>query len=166
MISKSLANDFQYTKLKYKQYLYFSLNIPLMFLLCFFLFSLFIRPCFFFLYLNFSLNLIHFYLIYYQESIIKLSILHTVEITRFFRKKQETKQLFCYSLQLKGCAHYSLLVDITHYWLLKFVVEVKFLVGRQISSRSLVNVNYKYATEEIYPVLLKQQSMKSSTTKS
>ena len=134
-----------------------------MFLLCFFLFSLFIRPCFFFLYLNFSLNLIHFYLIYYQESIIKLSILHTVEIARFFRKKQETKQLFCYSLQLKGCAHYSLLVDITHYWLFQILVEVKFPVGTQISSRSLVNVN---CSEEIYPVLLKQQSIKSSTTRS
>ena len=68
-------------------------------------------------------------------------------------KKQETKQLFCYSLQLKGCAHYSLRVDITHYWLFKFLVEVKFLVGTQISSRSLVNVN---CSEEIYPVLLKQ----------
>ena len=126
-----------------------------MFLLCFFLFSLFISPCFFFVYLNLSffLNLIHLYLIFYQESIIKLSILHTVEIARFFRKKQETKQLFCYSLQLKGCAHYSLLVDITHYWLFKFLVEVKFLVGTLISSRSPVNVN---CSEEIYPVLLKQ----------
>ena len=155
MIGKSLANDLQYTKLKYKQYLYFSLNIPLMFLLCFFLFSLFISPCFFFVYLNlsFSLNLIHFYPIYYQESIIKLSILHTVEIARLFRKKQETKQLFCYNLQLKGCAHYSLLVDITHYRLFKFLAEAKFLEGTQISSRSLVNVN---CSEEIYPVLLKQ----------
>ena len=136
-----------------------------MFLLCFFLFSLIIIPCFFFVYLNlsFSLNLIHFYLIYYQESIIKLSILHTEEIARFFRKKQETKQLFCYSLQLKGCAHYSLLVDITHYWLFKFLVEAKFLEGTQISSRSLVNVN---CSEETYPVLLKRQSIKSSTTKS
>ena len=61
MIGKSLANDFQYTKLKYKQYLYFSLNIPLMFLLCFFLFSLFLSPCFFFVYLN-------FYLMYYQDN--------------------------------------------------------------------------------------------------
>ena len=42
MTGKSLANDFQCTKLKYKQYLYFSSNVPLMFLLCFFLFSLFI----------------------------------------------------------------------------------------------------------------------------
>ena len=61
MIGKSLANDFQYTKLKYKQYLYFSLNIPLMFLLCFFSFSLFLSPCFFFVYLN-------FYLMYYQDN--------------------------------------------------------------------------------------------------
>ena len=136
-----------------------------MFLLCFFLFSLFISPCFFFVYLSlsFSLNLIHFYLIYYQESIIKLSVLYTVEIARFFRKKQETKQLFCYSLQLKGCAHYSLQVDITHYCLFKFLVKAKFLEGTQISSRSLVNVN---CSEETYPVLLKQQSIKSSTAKS
>ena len=131
-----------------------------MFLLCFFLFSLFIGPCFFFVYINLSffLNLIHFYLIYYQESIIKLSILHTVEICQVLqKKKQETKQLFCYSLQLKGCAHYSLLGDISHYWLFKFLVEVKFPVGTQISSRSLVSVN---CIEEIYPVLLKQQSIK------
>ena len=100
-----------------------------------------------------------------MQSIIKLSILHTVEIARFFSKKGN-KQKSSYSLQLKGCAQYSLLVDITHYWLFKFLVEVKFLVGRQISSRSLVNVNCKYASEEIYPVLLKQQSIKSSTTKS
>ena len=133
----------------------FSLNIPLMFLLCFFLFILCISPCFFFVYLNLSvfLNLIHFYLIYYQESIIKLSILHTVETARFFNKKQETKLPFCYSLWLKGCAHYSLLVDITHYSLLKFLLEVKFLAGTEIFSRSLVNVN---CSEEIYPVLLNQ----------
>ena len=126
-----------------------------MFLLCFFLFSLFISPCFFFVYLSlsFSLNLTHFYLICYQESIIKLSVLYTVDITRFFRKNRKQNSCFCYSLQLKGCAHYSLLVDITHYWLLKFFVEVKFLVGTQISSRSLVNVN---CSEEICPVLFKQ----------
>ena len=142
MIGKSLANDFQYTKLKYKQYLYFSLNIPLMFLLCFFLFSLFISPCFFFVYLNlsFSLNLIHFYLIYYQESTIKLSILHTEEIARFFRKKQETKQLFCYSLQQKGCAHYSLLVDSTHYWQTVLITGRQYsLLVIQISSRSQIS---------------------------
>ena len=147
MIGRSLVYDFQYTKLKYKQYLYFSLNIPLMFLLCFFLFSLFISMFIFcLLKLVLSLNLIYFYLMYYQnnstDSIIKLSILHTVEIVRLLRKnRKQNKQKYCYSLQLKDCAHYSLLVDITHYWLFKFLVEVKFLVGRQISSRSLVNVN-------------------------
>ena len=70
------------------------------------------------------------------------------------QKKKGNKQKHSSSLQLKGCAQDSLLVDITHYWLFKFLVEVKFLVGRQISSRSLVNVNCKYASEEIYPVLL------------
>ena len=78
-------------------------------------------------------------------------IFHTVEIARFFRKKnrKQNKQKYCYFLQLKGCAHYSLLVDITHYWLFKFLVEVKFLVGRQISSRSLVNVNCKSVKKSI-----------------
>ena len=61
MIGKSLASDFQYTKLKYKQYPYFSSNISLMFLLCFFLFSLFPSPCFFFVYLN-------FYLMHYLDN--------------------------------------------------------------------------------------------------
>ena len=127
-----------------------------MFLLCFFLFSLFISPCFFFVYLSlsFSLNLIHFYLIDYQESIVKLSVLYTVEIARFFRKKQETKQLFLLFLATKRLC--SLLITGRHYSLLV----------THLSSRSLVNVNYKYVSEEIYPVLLKQQSIKSSTTKS
>ena len=96
MIGRSLVYDFQYTKLKYKQYLYFSVNTPLMFLLCFFLFSLFINMFIFcLLKLVFSLNLIYFYLMYYKDnstdSIIKLSILHAVEIARLLRKKQETK---------------------------------------------------------------------------
>ena len=91
MIGKSLANDFQYTKLKYKQYLYFSLNIPLMFLLCFLLFSLLV-------------------------------------------------------LQLKGCAQYSLLV---------IQISSRSQISSRISSRGLVNVNCKYAIEEICPVLLK-----------
>ena len=155
MISKSLANDFQYTKLKCKQYLYFSLNIPPMFLLCFFLFSLLLSHCFFFVHLN-------FYLMYYQDTNTEQ---HKVIYPPYSRncqvlqkkKKTENRQKYSYFLQLKGCAHYSLLVDITHYWLFKFLVEVKFLVGRQISSRNLVNVNCKYATEKIYPVLLKQQ---------
>ena len=56
----------------------------------------------------------------------------------------------------------SLLVDITHYWLFKsLMVDIshywlfKFLAVRQISSRSLVNVNCKYVSEEICPVLVK-----------
>ena len=150
MIGKSLANDFQYTKLKYKQYLYFSLNIPFMFLLCFFSFSLFVSPCFFFVYLN-------FYLMYYQDNntehhkVIYPPYSRNCQVLQ--KKNRKQNSCFCYSLQLKGCAHYSLLVDITHYWLFKFLVEVIFLVGTQISSRSLVNVN---CSEEIYPVLLKQ----------
>ena len=102
-----------------------------MFLLCFFLFSLFISPCFFFVYLSlsFSLNLIHFYLIYYQESIIKLSVLYTVEIARFFRKKQETKQLFLLFLATKRLC--SLLITGRHYSLLVIQISSR----SQISSR-------------------------------
>ena len=140
MIDKSLANDFQYTKLKYKQYLYFSLNIPLMFLLCFFLFSLFLSPCFFFVYLN-------FYLIYYQDN----NTEHHKVINPPYSRD-------CQALQKKGnipipCNWKPALS--THYWLFKFLVEVKFLIGRQISSRGLVNVDCKHASKEIYPVLLK-----------
>ena len=150
MIGKSFANDFQYTKLKYKQYLYFSLNISLMFVLCFFLFSLFLSPCFFFVSLN-------FYLMYYQDNYTEH---HKVIYPPYSRncqvlQKKGNKQKYSYSLQLKGCAKFSLLVDITHYWLFKFLGEVKFLVGRQISSRSLVNLNCKYASGEIYLVLLR-----------
>ena len=105
MIGKSLANDFQYTKLKYEQYLYFSLNIPLMFLLCFFLFSLFLSPCFFFVYLN-------FYLMYYQDN----NTEHHKVIYPPYRRdcqilqKKGNKEKYSYSLQLKGCAQYTLLV--------------------------------------------------------
>ena len=82
------------------------------------------------------------------------------------KNRMQNKQRHCYSLQLKGCAHYSFLVDITHYWLFKFLVEVRFQVSRHVSRGRFVNVNCKYASEEIYHVLLKQQSTKSSITKS
>ena len=89
-----------------------------------------------------------------MHSIIKLSIVHTVEIARFFRKKMRKQtKIFLFLATKRLCSllstgrHYSLLVT-------------------QLSSRSLANVNYKYVSEEIYPVLLKQQSIKSSTTKS
>ena len=117
MICKSLANDFHYTKLKYKQYLYFSLNIPPLFLLCFFLLS----PCFF-VYLK-------FYLMYYQDNITehhKVIYRPYSRNSQFLQKKTGNKE------------------TVTHYWLFKFLAEVKFLVGRQISSRSLVNVNCKF----------------------
>ena len=107
----------------------FSLNIPLMFLLCFFLFILCISPCFFFVYLNLSvfLNLIHFYLIYYQESIIKLSALHTVEIASFLRKKTGNKIAVLLFLATKRLC--SLLITGRQYSLLVI----------QISSRSQIS---------------------------
>ena len=135
MIGKSLANDFQYTKLKYKQYLYFSLNIPLMFLLCFFLFSLFISPCFFFVYLSlsFSLNLIHFYLIYYQESIIKL--LSSIQQKLLGSSEKNRKQNSCFAIPCNKKA-----VLITHYWQTVLITGRQYsLLVIQISSRSQIS---------------------------
>ena len=130
MIGKSLANSFQYTKLKYKQY--FQFKYTTMFLLCFFLFTLFISPCFFFVYLNlsFSLNLIHFYLIYYHESIISFI---QQKLPGSSEKKTGNKIGVLSFLATKRLCS-SLLVDITHYWLFKFL-KVKFFVGTQISSQ-------------------------------
>ena len=45
-------------------------------------------------------------------------------------KREQTKIFQFYAT--KGCAQYSLLVDNTYSWLFKSLVEVKFLVGRQI----------------------------------
>ena len=122
MIGKSLANDFQYTKLKDKQYLYFSLNIPCFFNFCFFLFSLFSSPCSYLFTLT-SLNFIHFYLMYYQDNSTQhhkvISFLHANRNFQVLLKKirKQNKQKYCYFLKLKGCAHNSLLEDITHYCL-------------------------------------------------
>ena len=124
MIGKSLANDFQYTKLKYKQYLYFSLNIPLMFLLCFFLFSLFLSPCFFFVYLN-------FYLMYYQDNNTEH---HKVIYPPYSRncqvlqqKRKQTK-IFLFLATKRLC---SVLITGRHYSLLVIQISSR----SQISSR-------------------------------
>ena len=108
MIGKSLANDFLYTKLKYKQYLYFSLNIPLMFLLCFFSFSLFVSPCFFFVYLN-------FYLMYYQNNNTEH---HKVIFPPYSRncqvlqKKRKQTKIFLFLVTKRLC---SVLITGRHY---------------------------------------------------
>ena len=83
----------------------FSLNIPLMFLLCFFFLILFISPCFFFVFSNLFvfLNLIHFYLIYYQDSIIKQSILHTVKIAKTAIKVENLNLHMSISVKEGGC---------------------------------------------------------------
>ena len=126
MIGKSLANDFQYTKLKYKQYLYFSLNIPLMFLLCFFLFSLFLSPCFFFVYLN-------FYLMYYQDNNTEhhKSTYHPYSRNcQVLQKKRKQTKIFLFLATKRLCLlritgrHYSLLVIEISSRLDKFLVEV------------------------------------------
>ena len=124
MIGKSLANDFQYTKLKYKHYLYFSLNIPLMFLLCFFLFSLFLSPCFVFVNLN-------FYLTYYQDNNTEH---HKVIYPPYSRncqvlqqKRKQTK-IFLFLATKRLC---SVLITGRHYSLLVIQISSR----SQISSR-------------------------------
>ena len=108
--------------------------------------------------LVFSLTLIRFYLIYYQDNNIELHKEHHFSSVEkrgnnfFWRKKRKQNKKQCYSLQLKDRAHFLLLAD-----LLIFVVETMV--------RSLVHVNSKNACEEINQVLLKHQSIKSSTTK-
>ena len=94
MIGESLANDFQYTKLKCKLYLYFSLNIPtyvsFMFYFIQFIYKLLFLFCL--LKLILSLNLIDFYLTYYQDNNAehnKFTFMHTVEFARFFRKNRK-----------------------------------------------------------------------------
>ena len=69
MIGKSLANDFQYTNLKYKKYLYSSLN-ALCFLFMFISNQFIYQSLFVFCFLKPvpSLNLIHFDLLYYQDN--------------------------------------------------------------------------------------------------
>ena len=151
MIGKSLANGFQYTKLKYKQYLQFKYTtyVSFMFLFIHIIYLPLLLFCLlklvrFSKFKSFLPNLLsgeHHKAVYPPYS----------RNCQVLQKKQETKQLFCHSLQLKDCAH--LLVDNPHYWLFKFLVEVRFLAGTQISSRSLVNIN---CSEEIYPALLRQ----------
>ena len=112
MIGKFLGNDFQHTKFKCKQYLNISLNIPLMFLLCFFLFSLFLSPCFFFVYLN-------FYLMYYQDNNTehrKVIYFPYSRNCQFLQKKRKQTKILLFlatkrlrSIFITG-RHYSLLV--------------------------------------------------------
>ena len=115
----------------------FSLSIPLMFLLCFFSFSLFVSPCFFFVYLN-------FYLMYYQDNNTEH---HKVIYPPYSRncqvlqKKRKQTKIFLFLATKRLC---SVLITGRHYSLLVI----------QISSRTLVNLNCKYARVEIYPVLL------------
>ena len=110
MIGKSLANYFLYTMLKYKQYLYFSLNIPPMFF--FIQFICLVSPCFFFVYLN-------FYLMYYQDNNTEH---HKVIYPPYSRncqvlqKKRKQTKIFLFLATKRLCSvlitgrHYSLLV--------------------------------------------------------
>ena len=85
-----------------------------MFLLCFFLLNLFVSCCFFLVYLNLPvlpLNLIHFYLMHYQVNNTEHHKVIYPPYNRncqVLKRKKENKQKYSYSLQLKGCGHYSL----------------------------------------------------------
>ena len=137
----------------------FSLNIQLMFLLCFVYPWLFL---FCFLKLVFSLNLIHFYLMYYQEiiqSIIKLCIPHTAEIARFFRKKKQkqNKQKTLLFLETKKLC--SLLITGRHYSLLVIRISSRSQIPNFLSMWT-ANMPLKKSILS----LQKQQYIKSSTT--
>ena len=103
-----------------------------MFLLCFFFFILFISPCFFFVFSNLFvfLNLIHFYLIYYQDSIIKQSILHTVKIAKTAIKVENLNLHMSISVKEGGCMS-------VRDSLIFFYIDIKFHV-RVISSLARV----------------------------
>ena len=128
MIGRSLANDFQYTKLKYKQYLQFKCTTYVSFIFLFIqsIYQFLLLFCL--LKLVLSLSLIYFYLIYYQDNntdhhkVISPSHSRNFQVLQK-KKKKRNKRKYWYSLQLKGCAHYSLL--------LKFLVEVKFQISCQ-----------------------------------
>ena len=112
--------QFKYTTYVYFMFLFIQFVYQSLFLFCL-------------LKLALSLNLIHFYLIYYQDNGTEhhkaISILHAVEIPRFFRRKQETEQTKI-SLFFKTKRLCPLLFTARHYSLLvNFVVEVTFLVG-------------------------------------
>ena len=67
MIGRSLANEFQYTKLKYKQYLQvkYTTYVSFMFLFIQSIYQFLLLFCL--LKLVLSLSLIYFYLMYYQD---------------------------------------------------------------------------------------------------
>ena len=102
----------------------FSLNISLMFLLCFFLFSLFLSPCFFFVYLN-------FYLMYYQDNNTEH---HKVIYPPYSRncqvlqKKRKQTKIFLFLATKMLC---SVLITGRHYSLLVIQISSR----SQISSR-------------------------------
>ena len=127
MIGKSLENDFQYTKLKYKQYLHFSLNIPLMFLLCFFLFSLFLSPCFFFVYLN-------FYLMYYQDNNTehhKVIYLPCSRNCQALQKKRKQTKIFLFLATKRLCL---VLITGRHYSLLAIQISSRSQISRRLTN--------------------------------
>ena len=146
MTGKSLPNDFQYTKLKYKQHPYFSLNIPFFFFcyFCFVSIQFLYQSLFLFCFL--SLNSIHFCLMYYQDNNTEHhKFIYPPYSINFqvLQKKQEKKttkillllatKRLC-SLLITG-NHYSLLiiqiVNGRHYLLL--VIQISS--SSQISSR-------------------------------
>ena len=92
MIGKSLANDFQYTKLKYK-HLYFILHLFLLFL------QFIYQSLFLFCFFKLLFNLVHFYLMYYQGNNIEY---HQVnyppyeKLPDFWKKnRKQNKQKYC-----------------------------------------------------------------------
>ena len=125
MIGKSLANGFQYTKLKYKQYLQFKYTtyVSFMFLFIQFIYQSLFLFCLLKLVLfskfNSSLpNLLsgeHHKAIYPPYS----------RNCQVLQKKTGNKvAVLLFLITKRLCSLLITLVDITHYWLFKFLVEV------------------------------------------
>ena len=130
MIGKSLANGFQYTKLKYKQYFQFKYTTYVSFMFVFiqficqslFLFCL-LKLVLFSKFNSFLPNLL--------AGEHHKAILHTVKIARFFKKKTTGNKIavLLFPATKKLC---SLLITGRHYSLLVI----------QISSRSQISSRY------------------------
>ena len=133
MIGKSLANSFQYTKLKYKEYFQFKYTTYVSFLFLFihfiyqslFLFCL-LKLILFSKFNSFLPNLLS------REHHKAICLPYSRNCQVLQKKKGNKIGVLSFLATKRLCS--SLLVDITHYWLFKFL-KVKFFVGTQISSQ-------------------------------
>ena len=138
----------------------FSLNIQLMFLLCFVYPWLFL---FCFLKLVFSLNLIHFYLMYYQDNntehhkVMYPPYSRNCTVLQKKKNRKQNKQKALLFLETKKLC--SLLITGRHYSLLVIRISSRIQIPNSLSMWT-ANMPLKKSILS----LQKQQYIKSSTT--